>query len=135
MIAAFTTNAQVRTSSKPYLFAKVSEKSPAATSELDKAFTTAEGEIFQMKLNNFIFEGIITSSIKKYDNLHSVIIKSTSLKNTVFALSKRINDDKSITYVGRIINDRYADGFELVKETDGRYIMKKIKTDFILQDQ
>jgi hypothetical protein len=62
-----------------------------------------------------------------------VIVKSPTLNNTLLAISKRINDDKTITYVGRIINDKYADGYELKKE-NGSYAMHKIKTDALVED-
>ena len=134
IMSSYAAQAQILTSSRPYLFNNVPEKLPAAITELEKAFTAPEGDTLQMKLNNFLFKGIITSSIKRYDNLYSVIIKSPSLHNTLFSISKRINDDKSITYVGRIINENYADGFELVQGNDGRYALNKIQTEVLLQD-
>lgn len=134
LVISTTINAQTQTSSKPYLFSKVAKKLPASISELDKAFSTSEGSIIKMRMNELVFEGTVTSSIKRYDNLFTVIIKSSSEKNTVFAISKRINDDKTVTYTGRIINEKYADGFELVQETNGQYAMSKIQTEELLQD-
>lgn len=134
LVISTTINAQTQTSSKPYLFSKVAKKLPASISELDKAFSTSEGSIIKMRMNELVFEGTVTSSIKRYDNLFTVIIKSSSEKNTVFAISKRINDDKTVTYTGRIINEKYADGFELVQEANGHYAMSKIQTEELLQD-
>ena len=90
---------------------------------LSKAFNVPEGGKVKLNFGNFAFNGIVTSSIKRYDNLYTVIVKSPSLNNTLLAISKRINDDKTITYVGRIINDKYADGYELKKENNGSYAM------------
>jgi len=56
------------------------------------------------------------------------------MNNTLLAISKRINDDKTVTYVGRIINDKYADGYELKRENNGSYAMQKIKTDALVED-
>jgi hypothetical protein len=50
------------------------------------------------------------------------------------SISKRINDDQTITYVGRIINNNYADGYELKREKNGSYTMHKIKTDALIED-
>lgn len=119
---------------KPYMYNKVARKLPTSISELEKAFNTPEGSIMKMRLNEMVFEGLVTSSIKRYDNLYSVIIKSSTQKNTVFAISKRINDDKTVTYSGRIINEGYADGFELIREEDGHYAMNKIQTEALIQD-
>ncbi|MEO5650689.1 MAG: hypothetical protein ABIR03_12300 [Ginsengibacter sp.] len=134
VMSSYITQAQVLSSSRPQLFRTVSERLPTATTELDKAFTAAEGASVKFKFYNFSFSGTITSSIKRYDNLHSVIIKSPSLNNTLLSISKRINDDKTITYVARIINEGYADGYELVKSNDGSYAFNKIKTEMLIED-
>ncbi|HEU5365829.1 MAG TPA: hypothetical protein VFU62_09860 [Hanamia sp.] len=133
LITSYQINAQVLTSNRQSYFNKYSEKLPAATSELDKAFTVPEGGKVKLDFGDFTFNGIVTSSIKRYDNLYSVIVKAPGLNNTLLALSKRINDDKTVSYVGRIINENYADGFELRKENSG-YAMNKIRTDALIED-
>lgn len=125
---------QIQTNSKTQLFRNSSQRVPAKIDELDKAFSAREGSNVKLHFRNFDFEGTITSSLKRYDNLYSVVIKSSSLDNTIFSISKRINDDRTITYVGRIINENYADGYELIKAEDGGYVLNKIKTDVLLQD-
>ena len=56
------------------------------------------------------------------------------MQNSLFSISKRINDDNTITYVGRIINEKYADGYELKKDNYGNYTFNKIKTEELIQD-
>ena len=63
-----------------------------------------------------------------------MLVKSPSFNNALLCLSKRINDDNSITYVGRIINEKYADGYALVKDNAGNYSFTKIKTEDLIQD-
>jgi hypothetical protein len=133
LITSYSLQAQVLTSNRRNYFNKYSEKLPAATSELEKAFTTAEGGKVKLDFGDFAFNGVVTSSIKRYDNLYSVIIKAPGLNNTMLSISKRINDDKTVSYVGRIINENYADGFELRKENSG-YAMNKIRTDALIED-
>ena len=53
----------------------------------------------------------------------------------MFSVSKRTNDDNSITYVGRIVNDKYSDGYELKSDSAGNYFLTKINMSEILQDQ
>ena len=132
--SSYTVEAQVSISSRQNQFSKLSERLPAALSELDKAFYAPEGSKLQLQFSNFSFSGIITSSVKRYDNLYSVVIKSSSMDNTLFSISKRINDDNTVTYVGRIINEKYADGYELRKDSDGTYALNKIKTEVLIQD-
>jgi uncharacterized protein YdeI (BOF family) len=129
------TKAQVARASRPDLFSAFSEKISASISELDKAFVVNEGSSIQLKFTDaFSFTGTVSSSIKRYNNLSSVIIKSPSLYNSLLSISKRINDDNSITYVGRIINEKYADGYELKKDNSGNYSFNKIRTTDLLQD-
>ena len=142
MMCTYTSSAQILTnqrtqiqaSSKSQLFRNSSQRVPAKIDELDKAFSSPEGSIVKLHFRNFDFEGTITSSLKRYDNLYSVVIKSSSMENTIFSISKRTNDDKTITYVGRIINENYADGYELIEAEEGGYVLNKIKTDVLLQD-
>ena len=125
---------QIQSSNKSQLFRNVSQRVSAKETELDKAFSAREGTSVKLQFKNFDFEGTITSSVKRYDNLYSVIIKSSSLDNAIFSISKRINEDNTIKYVGRIIHENYADGYELVREEDGSYVLNKIKTEVLLQD-
>jgi len=126
--------AQVKASSRPSLFGRYSAKLPTAEKELNKAFTAPEGSEVNLKFSDFSFTGTIISSVKRYHNLYSVVIKSSTLNNTLLSISKRINDDKTITYVGRIINEKYSDGYELTKDSVGNYALNKIETEYLLQD-
>lgn len=136
MIVLFSYNghAQILTSNRQNHFDRYAADLPTPESELSKAFNVPEGRKVKLNFGDFAFNGIVTSSVKRYDNLYTVIVKSPDLNNTILAISKRINDDKTITYVGRIINDKYADGYELKKENNGSYAMHKIKTDALVED-
>jgi hypothetical protein len=134
LIASYNTNAQV-SASRPHLFNNLSANIPSAVTELSKAFLGAEGSSIQLNFaNNFSFTGTILSSVQRYSNLSSVIIKIPSLNNSLLSISKRINDDNTVTYVGRIINEKYADGYELKKDDYGKYTFNKIKTEDLIQD-
>jgi|SRR5690242_6043856 hypothetical protein len=134
MMITFKSQAQIVTSNRQNYFDKYSARLVTPESELSKAFTVPQGGKIKLDFGNFTFNGIVTSSIKRYDNLYTVIIKSPAMNNTLLAISKRINDDKTVTYVGRIINDKYADGYELKRENNGSYAMQKIKTDALVED-
>jgi hypothetical protein len=134
LMSSFAVQAQVNTSSRQSLFGRYSAKLPTAEKELDKAFNAKEGSEINLKFSNFSFTGTVTSSVKRYDNLHSVIVKSTSLNNSLLSISKRINEDRTVTYVGRIINEKYSDGYELIKDSDGNYALNKVQTAELLQD-
>lgn len=131
----FTSNAQIVSSTKPSLFSNSASIFQAKTTELDKAFNAKVGSSVQLNFaNNFTFNGTVLSSVQRYGKLLSIILKSPSLHNTLLSVSKRINDDNSVTYVGRILNEAYADGYELKQSSDGKYTFNKIKTEDIIQD-
>ena len=131
----FITQAQVASSPRPNLFNSFSANVPASVNELDKAFTATPGSSIQFNFANKLpFSGVVLSSVRRYSNLSSVIIKSSLLKNALLSISRRINDDNTITYVGRIINEKYADGYELTKDNAGNYSFNKIKTQDLIQD-
>lgn len=134
VFSSYASMAQVLTSNRENYFSKYSQKLPTAESELDKAFQVPEGDKVKINFADFSFSGIVTSSIKRYDNLYSVLVKAPGLDNTMLAISKIINPDKSVSYIGRIINQNYADGFELRKDNDGNYAMNKIRTDALIED-
>lgn len=128
-------NAQVLTSSKPSLFTNSSPSFHAAIPELEKAFVAKKGNTVQMNFaNNFSFSGTVISSVQRYQNLTTIIIKSALLHNTLLSISRRVNDDNSISYVAHIVNENYADGYELKRSGDGNYAFQKIRTDELIQD-
>lgn len=133
IMTSYNTQAQILTSNRQAYFNKYAEKLPTPESELEKAFTAHQGSKVKINFADFSFNGIVTSSVKRYDNLYSVIVKAQGLNNTLFSVSKIINPDNTISYVGRIINENYADGYQLRKE-NGRYAMNKVRTDALIED-
>ncbi|MDQ6901555.1 MAG: hypothetical protein M3139_00925 [Bacteroidota bacterium] len=135
LCGTYVSKAQATTSSRPDLFNSYSAVIPASVSELDKAFTKGKTTSIQLNFSDKLsFTSTVLSSIKRYDNLSSVIIKSTLLQNSILSISKRINDDNTITYVGRIINEKYADGYVLEQDKSGNYSFNKIRTADLIQD-
>ena len=132
---AFHSNAQVAIASRPGLFDNFSSNIPASSVELDKAFTALAGSQIQLNFGDkFSFAGTVLSSVQKYKNLKSVIVKSPGFKDALLSISKRIDSDNSVTYIGRIINESSTDGYQLVKDKSGKYSFNKIKTADLIQD-
>lgn len=129
--------AQVHTKDlRPKLFALLADKVNFPKNQLDKVFTTTEGALIQLTLSdNVVFKGTVMASIKRYSNLHSTLIKLDNFDGTVFGISKRVNDDNSISYIGRIVNQKYEDGYELTADASGNYFIKKIKLEDLIQDR
>ena len=135
MLSMLTTTGFSQNNSKPKQFNSFPEKINCSEQELSKVFSATAGQQVSLSFSdNFTFAGQVTSNISKYSNLQSAIVVSPNYSNTIFSVSKIINDDGSISYIGRIINKNFFDGFELRKNDAGIYQLKKIETDRVIQD-
>jgi len=121
--------------SKPKQFSNFPEKINCSEQELASIFNAAPGQTISINFSdNFIFSGSVKSNLVKYNNLQSAVVVSPDYSNTIFSVSKITNDDGSFSYVGRIINKNYFDGFELKKNIAGVYQLTKIEIDRVIQD-
>lgn len=135
MILAAPGFSQNPPSIKPKQFSQYPDIINCTQAELDKVFNLSSGQAVSMNFSNdFSFGGDIISKINRYSNLQSAVVKSPAFNNTIFNLSKRINPDNSITYVGHILNKDFFDGYELKRNADGSYQLKKFETDKVMQD-
>jgi hypothetical protein len=131
-VKAFSQNAN---GTKPRLFSNFPFKINCPETELSKVFAVAVNQNINVAFSdNFLIDGTVTSNIVKYNNLQTVVIKSPLFADAIFVLSKITNIDNSITYVGRIINRKYFDGYELKKDNFNNYQLVKIETDKVMQD-
>lgn len=121
--------------SKPKIFAAFPNTINCPVSEFINAFSATEGQHLILSFSNdFKFSGTVISNVVKYSNLQSMTIKSDLSDKTVFHLSKQINEDNSVSYVGRIINPTAADGYQIKKDMSGNYKFEKTEAEKILQE-
>ena len=121
--------------SKPTQFSNFPEAINCSEQELSKVFNATAGQVISLSFSdNFTFSGSVTSNIVKYAYLQTAVIVSPAYSNTIFSVSKITLNDGSITYLGRIINKNYFDGFELKRNSSGNYQLIKIETDRVIQD-
>lgn len=120
---------------KPKQFSNFPDIINCTESELSNIFSSSVGQNINLSFSdNFSFAGSVTSNVVKYSNLQTAIVKSPAFNNTIFSVSKIINKDNSISYLGRIINKEYFDGYELKRNTAGNYQLVKMETDQVIQD-
>ncbi len=117
------------------IFANFSREINFSKSVLQSTMSAKSGESIAISFNNdFIFKGVVLSNGIQYENLQTVIIKSTLLPNALLQLSKITNEDLSESYVGRIINTDANDGYSIEKAEANNYKIEKIEMRDILQD-
>ena len=112
---------------KPSLFQNLPEKINCRVNDLAALLGTEVGKPVSFSFsNNIIFQGIVSSVATKFENsLQSIVIRSTNFPGAALSFSKLIGEDGSISYVGRIISFQHGDAYEIVKESDQYYFIKK----------
>ena len=126
---------QSHTSAKPKQFSNFPDVINCSEATLSSIFTAAAGQNISLPFSNsFSFQGSVTSNVVKYSNLQTAIIRSPLFNNSVFSVSRITNKDNTISYIGRIINKSYFDGYELKRNASGDYQLVKMETDRVIQD-
>ena len=97
------------------------------TSVLD----VAEGNEVSVPLSSdFIFTGKVIGNFTKYNDLHTVMVRSNENETSILQITA-IKNDNTVSYSGRIINSKAADGYE-IKNNNGVYSLQKFETIKIL---
>jgi len=121
--------------SKPKQFSNFPDVINCSEATLSNIFNAAAGQNVSLAFSdNFSFSGSVTSNIVKYSNLQTAVVRSPFFNNSIFSVSKIINKDNSVSYLGRIINKSYFDGYELKRNAAGNYQLIKIETDRVIPD-
>jgi hypothetical protein len=109
------------------LFDAIPEQVQFQNKLIEGLFDANPGTAVNIKFSeNFHITGIIKSNQKIYDNLQTVVIESSNYSKAKLFVSKIIDDDKTIKYVGRIISRASQDGFEIKGSFAGNSSLKKI---------
>lgn len=133
-LSATVVNAQTG-GSKPQLFGSLPKIIVCNESMLSQAFGITANQPASFSFStDFLFQGNVMSNTSKYGSLQTVVIKSAVYANAIFVLSKVTAKDNSVEYKGRIVNTKYADGYELKRDASGIYQLVKFETDRQLQD-
>ncbi len=118
---------------KQKLYAEYPETISLSKTIITDAFSYNTGTAVSISLSsNFKFAGTVISNQQKYDNLQTIMIRSSENNESIFQISKITNKDKSISYAGLIINNNAADGY-IIKNNNGIYSLQKFESGKILE--
>ncbi|MBL0182326.1 MAG: hypothetical protein IPP96_08530 [Chitinophagaceae bacterium] len=130
-----TTTGYSQTASRPKQFGNFPDVINCTEATLSSIFNASPGQNISLSFSdNFSFTGDVLNNVVKYSNLQSAVIKSPAFHNSIFSVSRITNTDNSVSYVGRIINKNYFDGYELKKNATGNYQLIKVETDRVIPD-
>ncbi len=86
-----------------------------------------EGKEVSVPLSSeFTFTGKVIGNFTKYNNMHTVMVRSNDNQTSILQITAFPNDN-NISYTGRIINSNAADGYE-IKNNNGIYTLQKFET-------
>ena len=110
---------------KPKLFADLPDKMPLDVSSIENFFSLRTGSSTRVLPSiNTLFVGNIVSA-SDVQNAKTTIISLTNRPGATFTFTKITNSDGTIAYRGRIISRNNSDAFEVVKEKDQYFLIKK----------
>jgi hypothetical protein len=108
------------------MFDALPETAKFLPSVVEGIFNLNPGSAVDVKFTQgFHVTGVIKSNKKVYDNLQTVVIESSNYKANLF-ISKTIDQDNKVKYVGRMLGRGFQDGIELNMDNAGNNIIKKI---------
>jgi len=131
-LGTVATQAQQQKISPNPLFANYPSSISISADQLAVAMNSKEGQSISFNCSGkFIFTGTVISNLKKYDNLQTVMVKSSAFNNAIFQLTM-VTEKKSSSFKGRIIHPGATDGYEL-KFSEGSYGFQKFEMSRILE--
>ena len=108
------------------MFDALPETAKFLPSVVEGIFNLNPGSAVDVKFTQgFHITGVIKSNKKVYDNLQTIVIESSNYKANLF-ISKTIDQDNKVKYVGRMLGRGFQDGIELNMDNAGNNIIKKI---------
>ena len=108
------------------MFDSLPETAKFLPSVVEGIFNLNPGSAVNLKFTQgFNVTGVIKSNKKVYDNLQTIVIESSNYKANLF-ISKTLDQDNKVKYVGRMLGRGFQDGSELNMDNAGNNIIKKI---------
>jgi hypothetical protein len=109
------------------LFDAVPEEVVFKSNVIEGLFSQNAGTAVDIRFSqNFRLTGIVKSNQKVYSNLQTVVVSISNYSNAKFFVSRTVDENNTIKYVGRLIGRGAQDGFELKADLAGNNSLKKI---------
>lgn len=135
LLCIITLSADAQLSAKTKLFANAPDAISCQEGDFTPIFVAQPGQNLNLSFSgNFTFSGtVVGNTITENGNLQTVTVRSAILDNTILNISKRLDASRNAAYIGRIVNLKYFDGYELKRDPSGQYQFTKMETDKVVQ--
>jgi hypothetical protein len=120
--------------SKSPLFSKLPQKVSASKLHIDRLFSIADSGHIKIPLaDNNLFEGVVLEKVRKNPNVVSMNVKLTNYDGAMLTVSKIVNDDQTVNYVGRIVSIKHGDVYMLTFEDNKFYFTKNMQSMMLVE--
>jgi hypothetical protein len=120
---------------KPRVFNEYPDQIQLSSTTLRSALVSKKDENITIALGStLVVRGKVISNEQKYQNLQSIMVRLEGFNNALLSISQITNEDKTISYTGRILNQGNSDGYEIKMDGAGNYRLQKFETSRILPD-
>jgi len=119
---------------KPKLFTNLPDRIPVDISNLENLMMVGTGKDVSLKLGDKDlqgFSGKVVSVTNKYNNINSVVIRSSNFNGAILTLSSSTKPDGTVKFTGRIISFQHGDLYELQNQNNQYILIKKNFYDLI----
>jgi len=113
------------------LFKSLPEKVTLEDAKLNSLLNVTEGNIVKIEMGSSAIEGKVISAVNKYNNIRSVVIRSSNFNGATLTLSSSTRRDGTVKISGRLISIQHGDLYELEKQNDKYVLVKKNYYDLI----
>jgi hypothetical protein len=121
-----TSFAQSNSASRPSLFANYPAIIQCTEAQLSNLFNANVGQQVNASFAALNLAGPITSKEQRYSNLLIMVVKLPAFNNVLFSISRRLDENNLPVYVGHILDNKYQDGYNLKRSSNGTYQFEKV---------
>ena len=118
---------------KPKLFSDLPDRIQVNVSALESLLEASEGKIVSAAITgSVVLNGVVVSKSDPNDpSVKSIVVKLSNRAGATLTFTKVLNQDKTISYLGRILSRNNSDAYEVVSDNGQYYFIKKHYYDII----
>ncbi len=110
---------------KPLLFEQLPSRIAIEASTIQSILAMQPGASVSISMGKTNLEGSIISSTLKYNNIRSVIVRSSNFNGATLTLSSSTQTNGTVKLTGRLLSMQHGDLYELQRVNEQYFLIKK----------